>query len=376
MRRWSGRGGVCGLLAAGLLAGIGADAVAAGAIVLGQSLPLSGAAFPIANRVQSGARALVERVNGAGGIQGRRLELVTLDDGGEPARLSANLSRLVREHGAAAIVNCLGERACLQAAATTRELGVPLVGPLSGSAALRSQEVRHVYSLRPDDRQEADALVRQLRSVGVDRVALLVDGDEPARERALAEALQAAGIAARLAAAKPQPASLKAALADAADAGAQVLVVNLGALSLELLAREEASWPQGLPGTLAALSSPGLTQLTRLWRGRVMGFTSVVPTPELSQLPLAREFERDADAHVGPEAVSFEGLAAYLHLRLCAEALRRSGARGDPPRLADAIEALGNTDFGGWPVHFGPGRRQGSDRVEIGLRGRDGKLRR
>ena len=73
----------------------------------------------------------------------------------------------------------------------------------------------------------------------------------------------------------------------------------------------------------------------------------MVPNPETSQLPLVREFERDADDYVGAEAFSFEGLASYLHLRLCVEALRRA-SKLDGPRLAEAIEGLGILNLGAW----------------------------
>ncbi|MGM9486681.1 ABC transporter substrate-binding protein [Ideonella sp. YS5] len=345
-------------------------------IVIGQSLPLTGPAFPIANRVQAGAKALVDRLNAAGGINGRRLELRTLDDGGDARRLAINLGTLVREHSAVAIVNCLGERACAQAAATTRELGTLLIGPLSGAVALRAPAMRHVFTFRPDDRHEADALVQQLRATGISHAVLLIDGDEPARELALGEALKAAGITSIRLQTRPERQSALAALHEIAKAAPQALVLNLGPESLDLLARVGTAWQNDVPATVAAMSSPGLTQLTRLLRDRVIGFSSVVPTPELSQLPLAREFERDADTYVGPEAFSFEGLAAYLHLRVLAEALRRAGSRTDAAHLAETIESLGSFDLGGWPLRFGAGRHQGSDRVEIGLRGRDGKLRR
>jgi len=83
-------------LALGLLA-TAAPALAAGEvrpIVIGQSLPLTGPAYPIANRIQAGTRALLERLNAAGGLAGRPLEVVTLDDAGDRQRLSANLQRL------------------------------------------------------------------------------------------------------------------------------------------------------------------------------------------------------------------------------------------------------------------------------------------
>src|SRR5687767_12760881 len=117
------------LLAAAVLLCAAASHAAPEAFVIGQSLPLTGAGFPVANRVLAGARAHVERVNASGGIAGRPVELVTLDDGGDPRRVAANLRTLVNQHKAVLVANCLGERACLEAAQATRELRVPLVGP-------------------------------------------------------------------------------------------------------------------------------------------------------------------------------------------------------------------------------------------------------
>lgn len=359
------------LLLLAALAAVGARA-APEPLLIGQSLPLTGPAFPIANRVQAGAKALVERVNAAGGLNGRRLELLTLDDAGDPARHTANLRQLVQARGALALANCLGERACAAAATVSRELGVPLVGTFSGAAALREPVQRTVFPLRADDRHEAEALVQQLGSIGITRVAWLADGDEPAREAVLARALQAAGVQVVRIAAVP----LEAAWPAVAAATPQALLLTLGPASLDAISQAGLAERHELPATVAALSSSTLTQVTRLFRGKVIGFTSTVPIPEISQLPLVREFERDADGYAGPEAFSFEGLAAYIHLRVLAEALRRAGARPEPARLTDTLENLGTLDLGGWRLRFAPDQHQGTDRIEIGLRARDGRLRR
>jgi len=343
-------------------------------IVIGQSLPLTGPAYPIANRIQAGAKAWIERINARGGIQGRPVEVVTVDDAADPQRLAANLRKLVQDQGAVAIVNCLGEQACAQAAATTAELGVPLVGAFSGAAALRTPAMTHVFPLRADDKREADALARQLRAMGVSRTAWLADGEEPAREHALANALAAEGIAA--ARTSVTPSNIAAALQAAGKTSPQALLLSLGPASADALSRAGTASSEGLPLLVATLSSPGLTQITRLFRDRTVGFTSVVPNPEVSQLPLVREFETDADAYVGPEAVSFEGLASYIHLRVCTAALRAAGSRPDGRRLAEALDHLGTTDLGGLRLQMAPGQRQGIELVEIGLRSRDGKLRR
>ena len=344
------------------------------AIVIGQSLPMTGAAFPIANRVLAGARAEVERVNATGGIHGHAIELVTLDDGGDVRRLAANLRTLVVERNAVAIVNCLGERACLVAAEATRTLHVPLVGPFAGTRSLRSGAHGNVFSMRPDDEREAGVLVRQLRAIGIARAVLLADASEPVRTEALATVLRQGGIEVTRVATLADEENLVAALRAVVQAAPQALVLNLGPETLEALGRLPVAAREGVPSTIATLSSSGLTQLTRLFRDRMIGYTSVVPNPEVAHQPIVRELQRDADAYIGPEAVAFEGLESYLHLRLCVEALRRMEHGATGAHLAESIERLGALDLGGFPVDFGPGRRHGSDFVEIGLRSRDGRL--
>lgn len=348
---------------------------AAEPIVFGQSLPLTGAGFPMANRIQAGAKALVDRVNAGGGISGRRLELVTLDDGGDATRHADNIGTLVRRHNAVAIVNCLGERSCVAASHATREQGVPLIGPFSGAAALRAKALQHVITLRPDDAKEADALAQQLRSMGLTRVSLLFDDTEPARAQALAAALQSAQLQLTRVAADARGRAIEVSLGEANKAAPQALVLNLGSEAIEALSRLPDAARAGVPSVVATLSSASLTQVTRLFRDKLIGFTSVVPNPEISQLAIVRELERDADAYVGPEALTFEGLASYLHLRVCVDALRRANGRFDGPQLIEAFESLGTLSLGGFRLHFGRDRRHASEHVEVGMRARDGRLR-
>jgi branched-chain amino acid transport system substrate-binding protein len=359
-----------GLLASALSAG------AAEPLVIGQSLPLSGAGYRPASRVLAGAKAQVDRVNASGGINGRRIELITLDDGGNPKRHAANLRQLVQQDKAVAIVNCLGERACLEAAQATLELQVPLIGPISGALALREPEVRHVYSLRPDDVKEAEALVRQLQSIGISRTVLMTDSSEPARTKALADALARAGVQVTRMAVDASMESIDTAFRNIATVAPQALVVNLGNEVMEILGQLSEANRKVAPTTIATLSSAGLTHLTRLFRDSVIGYTAVVPNPDLTQfqLPIVRELQRDSEAFTDGEALTFEGLESYLNLRICTEALRRAGTKLDGQRLGESIESLGSLDLGGIRLSFGRQKHHASDKVEIGIRTRDGRF--
>src|SRR5712691_350283 len=82
--------------------GIGVQAqqspgVTASTIVIGQSAPLSGANAELGNDIRNGALAYFKKVNDAGGIHGRKIELVTHDDANQVPRAEANTRRLVEE---------------------------------------------------------------------------------------------------------------------------------------------------------------------------------------------------------------------------------------------------------------------------------------
>jgi len=76
-------------------------------VVLGQSVALSGPQAALAKSYRDGARMYFDRVNAAGGINGRRIELLTLDDGGQPENAFANTRRLL-DDGALVLFGYVG----------------------------------------------------------------------------------------------------------------------------------------------------------------------------------------------------------------------------------------------------------------------------
>ena len=63
-----------------------AQGVTATTITLGQSAALTGNAAALGIEMKLGAEAYFESVNKKGGVNGRMIKLVTLDDGYEPER--------------------------------------------------------------------------------------------------------------------------------------------------------------------------------------------------------------------------------------------------------------------------------------------------
>src|SRR3954471_25018901 len=88
-------------IAAALIGGVAPSAasaengVTAAEIVIGQSASLSGGAAETGQQVRDGALAYFEMVNRAGGINGRKVRLITLDDGGQTKRGEENTDQLI-----------------------------------------------------------------------------------------------------------------------------------------------------------------------------------------------------------------------------------------------------------------------------------------
>src|SRR3954470_15583365 len=71
--------------------------VSSSTILIGQSTPLTGANAELGNDIRNGALAYFAKVNEAGGVHGRKIELVTLDDGNNLQRSEANTIELVEK---------------------------------------------------------------------------------------------------------------------------------------------------------------------------------------------------------------------------------------------------------------------------------------
>src|SRR5437879_8626709 len=67
-------------------------------IVLGQSVALTGPASQLGIQMRNGVSAYLDYVNAQGGVHGRKIELITLDDGYEPGRTVPNPTTLLDEH--------------------------------------------------------------------------------------------------------------------------------------------------------------------------------------------------------------------------------------------------------------------------------------
>ncbi|MDA0190379.1 MAG: ABC transporter substrate-binding protein, partial [Proteobacteria bacterium] len=78
------------------------------ALLIGQSAALTGPAQALGQEMRLGAQLYFDQVNASGGIHGRKLQLISLDDGYEPERAAANTRKLIDEDKVLALFAYVG----------------------------------------------------------------------------------------------------------------------------------------------------------------------------------------------------------------------------------------------------------------------------
>src|SRR5205807_10352682 len=121
------------LFAVALAARAQAPGVSATQILIGQSAPLSGSNAELGNDILNGALAYFRKVNEAGGLHGRKLELVSLDDANQVPRSEANTRELVEQKQVFALFGYASATLSRPALPSVEKHGVPLLAHFTGA---------------------------------------------------------------------------------------------------------------------------------------------------------------------------------------------------------------------------------------------------
>src|SRR5882672_4417033 len=146
-------------------------------ILLGQSVALTGAAAQLGIQMRNGMKAYFDHVNERGGVHGRKIELVTLDDGYEPARTVPNTKKLIEENKVFALVGYVGTPTSVPAVPVFTEAKVPFFGPFTGAESLRQPFNRYIFHVRASYYDETDKIVEQVLSTGGKSIAVFYQDD-------------------------------------------------------------------------------------------------------------------------------------------------------------------------------------------------------
>ena len=354
------------------------DGVSKDSILFGQVAALNGPAQALGQGMREGILAAFEEANRAGGINGRKFELKSIDDSYEPEKTIEATNKAIKEDKVFALVGAVGTPTSRAGQPIATAAKVPFIGPFTGAEFLRNPFNRYVVNIRASYFQETEAWVEHLTNdLGVTRIAILYQDD----------AFGLAGLAGVKKAMEKRNLSLvaegtfkrntiaiKSALLEIMKSQPQA-VVTVGPYkpiaTFIKLARQLK-----VDATFVAISFVGSDSLAQELGSEGAGVvvSQVVPFPGDKSLPVVASYHSALAAVNEKSKPGFVSLEGYLAGRLVVEAIRR--IPGEPTRDAflDAIERE-PFDLGGMKLTFSATQNQGSNQVYFTVLQSDGFFR-
>ena len=350
---------------------------AADAIVVGRSLALSGPLKGYGEAKRDGGDAYINKINSTGGVGGRKIELVTLDDVYTPATTVENLKKISTERNPTAFLGLFGVPTVAAALPVLLELKIPAVGLTSGTDALRTPLNRYAFPVRASYAEEARKLVNHVKTVNISKVSVIYTTNpfgESVKNTLLA-ALKDAGINAKTYRVDPTGAdAVEAARLTNTDEPQAIFMTMLSQAAVPVLTEIKKTSFRGALYTFSPVDTSAITkQLGEKANG--LAITQVVPIPNGVRVKIVSEYVQ-ALTDLGRGTPSFYGLEAFIEAKVLVEGLKRAGANPTPAALVKSLETLRDLDLGGYYVTYKPDAHTGSLFVEVNVINSLGEVKR
>lgn len=348
--------------------------VSADTILIGQSAILSGPMSDTVREAQKGSQLYFDNINAKGGVLGRKIKLISLDDELKPEKAAANYKKLIEEEKVFVTFAGVGSGTSAAALPLLEEGGVPLIAPFLLADSVRAKAGKQVYFLRAGYFDESEKIVEHLTSLGISSVAVASLNNPGGKEvvsnieaqlakrnlRIVASGLfeingsNIAAVAKQISTATPQA----------------VILFASGAVSGEFI---KAFLATGAHSQFFGLSNVSGELVARVLgeQARGIAISQVSQYPWDTTIPVVKEYQHAAQAAKLP--VSYLGMEGYLAAKFLCEAFRRAGKDLTRDRLRSVLET-GKFDLGGVSFAFTATDHSGSRFVELVMLTRQGRF--
>jgi len=347
-------------------------------ILIGVSNAQSGPSGFLGRHLLAGSRAYFDQVNRAGGIHGRKVELVVKDDRYEPEPAVQNTYELINRHHVFFLFDYVGTPTLTRILPLLRYYQpetIINVAPFTGAEPQRRPPYdRFVFNIRASYFDETKALVSYLHAHGARKIGFLGQADAYGKsgEIGVREALSDRGLKISGITTYRRNESFHTNMVEQVsilrDAGADaVIAVGVYGPCAAFVRDARVS---GWDAPIAFVSFAGADALLQILAGNSkeagMDLTGnliasqVVPSPDQVQYPLVERFQKSAPL----EDRGFISLEGWLNAAVAVEALTRMGSDESRSGFVRAMESLGGWDPGmGFRLEFSRERHQATHRV-------------
>lgn len=342
--------------------------------LVGQSAPLSGGNAKFGQDIQSGAQAWFSQVNAAGGVQGKPVELLTMDDKNDRKLAGENTTVLLENKNLLALFGYASATLSLDALPQAQSRSVAFFAPFSGANAVRVNSPV-LFTMRASYGEEIDKMLSLWTSMGLKRVVVVHYDDEVGKQNyeVTRQTLKKINLEPQSLAIKRNTALGKAEAQALIALQPEVVINTVVSGAAAQLQKELVAMGKVIP--TSSLSFVGAEQYIAA-AGPASAGTSiaqVVPSPT-SSMPAVRECAKALEVAGSKAPMNTTQLESCFAARVLVEGIRRAKKPVTAQSVLEALSNLGSYDLGGFKVSFGPDAHHGSKFVELALVTKDGKL--
>jgi branched-chain amino acid transport system substrate-binding protein len=348
-------------------------------ILVGQTAGFTGAVAAGVKETSDGAKLYINAINAKGGVNGQKIELISLDDKFDPKLAAENAKTLIEEKNVVAMFLTRGTPHTEAILPLLDKNSVPLIGPSTGAMVLHQPVKKHVFNVRATYQREAEKSVQHLSTLGIKRIALVHTDDSFGADGATGaiKGLMVANLVAvvveKFDRSKPDFSKIVPKIV-AADTQAVIMIASGSAVVSGITAlRAAGSGAQVV--TLSNNASGGFVK-SLAERGPGVVVTQVFPNERAISYGFIKEAQdllKDSKDAASLSPAMLEGFAAA---KVLVEALKRSGPSPTRAKLQTALENMKKYDMGGLEVNFSTTDHTGLDFADLSIISSDGKFKR
>ncbi|MBG0790018.1 MAG: ABC transporter substrate-binding protein [Desulfovibrionaceae bacterium] len=340
-------------------------------IRLGSSLALTGHAGYLGTQTLRGAQAYLNNVNDSGGVHGRRIEVIAMDDSYDPPQCLVNTQNLIIDNDVFALFCYVGTPTTVKVLPLVDEAKIPLIGMFTGANRLREPFNRNVINIRASYYQETASAVRHIvEDLKLSKIGVFYQYDAYGFDGLVGTELALKQFGMELVARSSYirgTLNVEDALDKIRKAGTEAVIMigTYGACARFI----NLALDQGYDPVFHNVSFVGAEELARRIGSRTPAnvlMSQVVPPPTSSSdvKGAASEYVALLKKYFPNDTPSFVGLEGFLNARILVEGLQRAGRNLTREGLIQAIESIRNFEVGpGMIITYGPEDRQGLDAI-------------
>lgn len=342
--------------------------------VIGQSAPLTGGNAKFGNDIRTGAQAWFAAVNAKGGVQGRSIELMSVDDKNDRKQAGVNAGALLENKDVLALFGFASATLSLDALPQAEKKGVAFFAPFSGANPVRTNSPV-LFTVRASYGEEMEKMLNFWTSLGLKRVSVIHYDDEVGKQNleVVTQHLKKINLVPQALPLKRNTPVGKAEVEKLMTQTPEFLLNTALSGAAAQIQKELVGMGRMIP--TSSLSFVGADQYISAAGPASAGVSiaQVVPSPG-SQLPAVRECALAMTAAGATTPMNSTQLEACFAAKVLVEGIRRARKPVTRQSVLESLANLGSYDLGGHKITFGNGSQHGSRFVELAMVTREGRL--